>query len=273
MKKSIFTLFFVFVVFALCGCSQRDILPQKLYEKNSVRLIREIDKAGQIKMTYAFGTNSENFKNLGLSENDIKVYKFYLASYINALSKQYKDKAKEGVAVSPCIYYSDIDALGFCITFKNSNAQSEFYESTNQKRDGFKLQKRLFINRHILKIDFPIQTKESADSFLFPTKFALQQTAQENSISQTIIDDCLRLLNDTIFIYDFSNEEVSLKSQTTYFDGEKTHNFFATNIDEIETPIEFYYTSPNRAAWYFCALLVVLIGMIIAFSIQKRKNI
>lgn len=260
-------------MFALCGCSQKNILPQKLYEKNAVRLIREIDKEGQIKMTYAFGTNSDNFKSLGLSENDIKIYKFYFASYINSLSKQYKDKAKENAEVSACIYFSDIDALGFYITFKNSNAQSKFYENASQKESGFKLQKRFFINRYFLKTDFPIHTKESADSFLLPAKLALQQTAQESGALEDVIEDCLSLLKDTIFIYDFSSAELSLKSQTTYFDGEKTHNFFAKNIDEIESPIEFYYTSPNRATWYFCALLVVLIGMSIAFLIQKHKNI
>ena len=272
MKKSIFTLFFILLVVFSCGCSQKISLPEKLYEKNSIRLIREIETDGQIKMTYTFGINTENFKSKGLSDNAQKVYKFYFASYINALTKQYKDKETKGVEVSSCIYFSDIDAFGFSINFKNQAVQSDFYKSQNDSSSGFILKRHFFTNEYLLETDFPISSQATAQNFLAPTKLALQETAKECEISKDVLEKCKDCLNDTIFIYDFSSNSTQVKSHTTYFDGEKQHNFFAKTLNEIGEPIEFYYITPNRPTWYICALAFVLIGVFTSLLVLKRKK-
>lgn len=273
MKKSIFTLFFIFFAIFLCGCTPKEELPEKLYEKNAIRIIREIGQDDKIKMTYAFGLNSESFKAFGLLENELKIYKFYFASYLNALAKQYKDKSIEGSTVSSCVYFSDIDAFGFSITFENQKAQSGFYDTKDNEQSGFVLQRHFFTNVYSLKTSFPISTSTLAESFLLPAKLALQETSKESNVSKSVLQNCINFLNETIFIYDFSTSEASLKSESVYFDGEKEHNFFVKKQSEIENPIEFYYVVPNRAVWYICALVFVLASVFISLFVLGRKKI
>lgn len=270
MKKSICALFLlVFCVFMLTGCQKENV---DISQQNAFRIIRKAEPSGKIELSYIFPVNSAILKEKGFEESEIATYKFYLATYVTALSRQYEERAVDGVYISGCTYFTDVDGLGFTINFENLDAQKAFFEipeneesSNDVKTSGF------FMKKVEIEVNFPVSSTSSADNFKLICQMAITSWCNDSSVKN--MDEILKTLDNSVFIYDFVSSENTLKSDTMRRDGNVNHNIFVRTQDEIAkgSKIVFYSTTPNVPVWYVSALVVVVAGMVVAWMIMKRK--
>lgn len=279
MKKTICTLFLLIIMlFSFCGCSsENDSTISQIYEKNAFRIVRQANNDGQIALTYIFPLNSDYLTSLGFKEEDIKTYRFYLTTYVNALAQNNKDRVTEGTTVGDCVYFSDVDGIGFSIKFENLQAQKEFFnveesekqeESTGRKESGF------FIKKIEIETKFPVSSSKSAGDLKMVCNMAISSWCNNNDISNEQKSKILESLNDSIFIYDFATQQKSLNSKVMYKDEYFYHNVFIKTLEEIEEDnrIVFWVSYANRPVWYISAIIVVLIGMIVSYYILLKKR-
>lgn len=246
-------------------------------EKNAFRILRQSNSQGQIALSYVFPLNSQLLSAKGFSEDEIKTYRFYLITYVNALAQTNKEKECDGVEVGNCVYFEDVDGLGFSIKFENIEVQKKFFgvenDDSNQNKENRKVS-GFFVKRMELKTTFPVSSKKSAGDIKMICTMAISSWCKDNNISNERKKIVTDLLNSSVFIYDFATTEGVLKSDIMYDDENFHHNVFVKTLEEIESDnqIVFYVTSVNRPIWYLTALVVVLLGMAIAFLWVKRKK-
>lgn len=279
MKKSVYTLFlFVVAILSFCGCtSKNEVENSQINEKNAFRIIRQANNDGQIALTYVFPLNSDYLLALGYDENDVKTYRFYLTTYVNALAQTNKDKITPGTTVGDCVYFSDIDGIGFSIKFENLQAQKDFFNvedneesenSSDHNVSGF------FIKKIELKTKFPVSSSKSAGDLKMICSMAISSWCNNNEILDAQKSEILKSLDNSIFIYDFSTQQKNLKSDVMYSDEYFYHNVFIKTADEIEenNEIVFWVTYANRPVWYAFAVIIVAVGMVCAYYFLIRKN-
>lgn len=282
MKKTICALFFVFIClfssFGNCYVAQAENeYKTNVFEKNAFRVVRRSDENDKILLSYIFPVNEELLKKQKFSDNEIKTLKFYLTTYVNALAKTNKEKETEGASVGSCVYFTDVDGLGFTITFDNLEAQKRYFgvedqEDNNKRKNemsGF------FMKKLEIKTAFPISSTKSAGDLKLICVMAITSWCDDNNISSERKSLALQNLNESLYIYDFSTQENSLKSDVMYQAGEVVHNVFVKTLSDIESDnqIKFWIVVPNRPVWYMSALVIVLVGMFVVFIFYKKKKI
>ncbi len=271
MKKSILSLFLIFICLFVCvGCNE-STSQVDVYQTNAFRIIRQADSDGKIVVSYTFPVNSALFENLGVTESEIKTYKFYLATYINALAQQNRDKAGDGVQVSGCLYFTDVDALGFSITFDSIDAQKEFFDvSDEDSSDSDTSISGFFVKKMEMTISFPISTT-AAENLKLICSMAIQAWCAN---AERESEEFLEILESSNFIYDYASTSSSLKSEVMYDDDDFHHNVFIKSLAEIEenSTITFYVSYINTPIWYLSALVVVIAGMLIAYFVMKNRK-
>lgn len=280
MKKSICALFLVFCVF-LCGCQTKNVeATDGIFEVNAFRILRQIDNDGKICLSYIFPVNSKLIEEK-FSEEEISVYKFYLANYVNALAKANKEKQSNGVLVSGCEYYTDIDGIGFSIIFENSKVQNEFFSATseegeaNEEKAKQKLKTEgLFLKKTYIETQFPISTTKTANDVKTICLLAISSWCKDCNISEKEKNEITNKISEACFIYDFSTTSQDLKSNFMYKDGNYYHNVFIKSTEEIEqdSTIKFWVENVDKGLCYIVTLVLVCIGMLIAFLILNRKK-
>ena len=277
MKKTIYTLFLLLLsVVCLTSCGQTYTVSAEIFESNAFRLVRQVSNDQKICMQYIFPVNSNELKDLGYTESQILTYKFYLSSYVNTLAQNNRSKITTGTQVGSSQYFSDIDGVGFSIIFDDLESQNRFFgvqdETQSLKKNNYR-SSGLLMKRTEMKTTFPF-SKNSAGDLKMLVLMAMSSWANDQNLSDAQKKEVQNILNDSLFIYDFATTQTSLKSQIMYDDENFHHNVFIKNHDQLETSAEivFYTESPNYPVWYFSALLIVVLGMLIAFFVIKTKN-
>ncbi len=276
MKKTIYALFLCFCFLCLPYSTAYAEEPN-VFESNAFRIVRKSYADGHISLSYIFPVNSSMLKKEGFSEEERKVFRFYLTTYVNALAKSNAEKACEGVSVENSKYFMDVDGIGFSVVFENLDAQKRFFGTTDEdeKQENNKKSTGVFIKKTLLKTSFPISSKKTAGDLKMVCLMALSSWSNNSDMSQTKKEIVSSNYENSKFIYDFALQSRGLKSKLMYEDENFVHNVFIKSVDELETnpEIEFWVTSVNTPAWYLTALGVVVSGMIVAFITTKAvKN-
>ena len=279
MKKTFYALFsFLFCalcVFSLAGCTQNRADVSKVFEKDAFRILRQADGSGKIAVSYIFPVNSEKFEERGLDEEQIKTYRLFLSTYVNALVEQNKERAADGAKVGNVAYFSDVDGIGFSIVFDNLEAQQKFFGGDTEDGDGEeqKIEKPVesgfFVRKTQIQTTFPISSAESAENLKQVNLLALSSWAKFLSIPNSFES----IFDDSVFIYDYATNQTSLKSELVYDDQNFHHNVFVKTKSQIETDnkIVFFTSHPNVPVWYASAVVVTLATMVTAYFVMKKK--
>lgn len=278
MKKIIYTLFLLLVViFSSCfsGCGQVDMA--NILQPNAFRILRQVNSDGSISLSYVFPLNTNMLANSGFSKNEIDVLRFYLTTYVNALAKNNEEKKVEGAVINPGIYFEDVDGVGFSICFKNLEAQHRFFgDSSNTGESVSSTLKTtgVFIRKQTLKTVFPISSTKVAGDLKLVCVMAISSWCNDCQIPEERKKVALSFLQESKFIYDFSNWQRGLMSEIMYQDTNGYHNVFVKSYQDLSENVEivFWQSQPNRPIWYLSALAVVLIGIVVAFLFLKYKN-
>lgn len=286
MKKSVYILFlitFLMIGFSLNNLGFANAKNQNLpsgnaviLEKNAFRILRQTNIDGEIVLAYVFPLNSAKMQEIGFSNDEIKTYRFYLTTYVNALSQSSKKKNVDGVSVGNCLYFADIDGVGFAIKFDSPDAQNRFFGVDEDDKNRNKSQTKIsgfFIKKLTLKTNFPFSEKSASDVKQI-CAMAVESWCKDNVVDAGKKTKFLEVFDDSIFVYDFGSQNANLKSSTMYKSDGLFHNVFAKDINEIkENPeIEFYVKEVNKPIWYIFVLSFVLIGVIGALFCFKKKK-
>ena len=262
----------------LCGCGADVVDYSKIYEKNAFRIIRQADNSGKIVVSYIFPVNSAILSEKGVSEEQIKTYRLFLSTYVNALAEQNKEKAVGGVSVEKVAYFSDVDGIGFSILFDNIEAQQNFFgNEPNQEEDKNQetqkpVQSGFFIKKTEIQTKFPISSVSSAKNLKQINMLALTSWAKFLNLSDISVFS--GMFDESVFIYDYATKQTALKSDVCYDDANFHHNVFIKSEAEIENDnkISFFTVYPNTPIWYALAIGITLIGMIIVYFVLKNKK-
>lgn len=286
MKKSVYILFlitFLMIGFSLNNLGFANAKNQNspsgnavILEKNAFRILRQTNLDEEIVLAYVFPLNSAKMQEIGFSNDEIKTYRFYLTTYVNALSQNSKKKNVDGVSVGNCLYFADIDGVGFAIKFDSPDAQNRFFGVDEDDKNGNKSQTKIsgfFIKKLTLKTTFPFSEKSASDVKQI-CAMAVESWCKDNVVDAEKKTKFLEVFDDSIFVYDFGSQNANLKSSTMYKSDGLFHNVFAKDINEIkENPeIEFYVKEVNKPIWYIFVLSFVLIGVFVALFYFKKKK-
>lgn len=279
MKKFIYTFLFVlllgvFFTPTFSAYAQNSTQETQIFEQNAFRIMRQTDDAGKITITYIFPINSKLFVKSEFLEKEIVTYKFYLTTYVNALAKSNRQKQTSGVNVGNCVYYTDVDGLGFSIEFDNLDAQKTFFGVKENEESQSEIDTSgLFVKTATLRVQFPISLNTAKNLKQICT-MAVESWSVDCSISAEKRQQVTDFLEDSVFIYDFSSQNADLQSNLTYTSGDFMHNVFVKNLAEIEQnePIEFWTKSINRPIWYLSALMLVCGGVFLALFCVRAKQ-
>jgi len=126
MKKAVYILFLLLLILQKPTEIAYAESTDNIFQQNAYRIVRKIDLEGKICLSYIFPLNSEIVKS-NFTEKEYENYKLYLALYVNSLAKNNKQKAFDGVTVSGCAYYDDIDGIGFSVLFNSIDIQQKFF--------------------------------------------------------------------------------------------------------------------------------------------------
>lgn len=284
MKKTVYALFFVVLCLVFpfnfssnFASAENSAKTEEIFQPNAFRIVRKSYASGEISLSYIFPLNSELMREEGFSESEIQSFRFYLASYVNALAKTNSQNESKSVSVGGCEYYTDVDGIGFSIIFENLDAQREFFgvseESGNKNQDS--TSSGFFIKKTEIKTTFPISSTKSAGDLKMVCLMALSSWCNNFDIS----DERESVLNanyeDSVYIYDFATQTSGLNSEVMYKDENFYHNVFCKSLKEIESDpsITFWVENVNKGVWYLLAVGVVAIGMIVAgIIVYLKKN-
>ncbi len=280
MKKTIYTLFLcflcIFCSFFMFGCDSKSVDMAEVYQTNAFRILRQANSDESINLAYIFPVNTQDFKEKGLSDGQIRSLRFYLTLYVNALAEQNRIRAEEGVEVGSATYFEDVDGIGFTIKFDNLDAQKKFFgvedESDDQKESSQKIS-GFFIKRLQLDTTFPISNIETANNLKQVCQLALSSWAALNEDIQ--LEELMKIYDQSNFIYHFSSSQSGLKSNLCFQQGGFVHNVFIKSMQDIseeKTQISFYATYPNTSVWYASALLTVILAVMVAILITKYRS-
>lgn len=283
MKRSVYTLFlliFAFVLPFFGGIDAKTSFAQGGVETNAFRIIRQADSSGKIGLSYIFPVNTAILQQEGFNEGEIKTYRFYLSTYVNALAAQNRAKAVEGMSVGGVTYFEDVDGLGFSIIFDDINAQKRFFGSNEDNSDnqeasaGTTTKTSGFLVKKLqMSVAFPI-SKTGAEDLKTLCNMALQAWAKDENINGAKSANLSAALEKATYIYDYATQNTDLKSNVMYDDQNFHHNVFAKTAAQLEEnpTITFYTTYVNTPVWYACAIVVTLAGMGVAYVVLKRKT-
>ncbi|MBR1890840.1 MAG: hypothetical protein IJ817_04125 [Clostridia bacterium] len=278
MKKSVYALFLCCVLMMFSGCGQVSAQTNNdVFEKNAFRIVRKIDKDERIFLSYIFPANTD-FMMQNFSDEEVATYKFYLMVYTNALATSNREKSFDKMTVSKCLYFEDIDGIGFTICFEDLAAQNKFFgagESDKNDDDTTKELTGFFVKKLTIKTVFPVSSTNAAGELKMLNILAISSWAKQCDISTQKKDAVLEKLNSAKYIYDFASTQEGLKSELMYRENGFVHNVFCKDITEIkkDNTISFYIQSVNKGLIYIFCLVFVLIATAIAlFIVIKREK-
>ena len=275
MKKFVCALLFLFA-FAVCLGFVPTSHSCAKFQTNAFRIIRQASDSGQIVVSYVFPINSVKMAELGVQEKDVLSYKFYLTTYVNTLAKSSKSRECEGVAVSNCLFFEELDGIGYSIAFEDVESQKKYFKTTEDEKSSSVTQKSkgFFVKTTYLQTEFPISSQETADSVRAVCEYALSSWAKNENVSNNIRAQLHDYLSEAVFIYDFASQQTSLKSDAMYQDDFFVHNVFSKTYDQLknDNKIVFWVSSPNKPIWYASALILVVFAMAVAFVVVKVKK-
>lgn len=278
MKKSVYILFLLTFCLFLTGCGKEvEINSVDMFENNAFRIVRQTSSGGKIALSHIFPLGSEQMKEQAFSEKEIQTYRFYLTTYVNALAKTNKQKEIEGVEVGSCVYFTDVDGLGFTIIFENLSVQKKFFGVEEGEDNGGKSQQKnsgFFMKKTEICTIFPVSSTLSADNLRTVNLLAISAWCKDNNISDERKKSAEEIVKSAIFIYDFAINQAGLKSENMYESDGLYHNVFVKTYQQIaeNNQIKFWTIQPNRPVWYGSALVVVLCGMGLGWIILKKKK-
>ena len=201
------------------------------FQKNAFRIVRQSNDAGKIGLSYIFPLNSQLMIESGISEKDLAVYKFYLVSYINVMAKNSKENAVDGVAVSDCTYYQDVDGVGYTLIFDDIKAQQKYFNSETNDTNNFKPQTSGFFVKTIkLKTIFPVSSQKIARDLRLICLLAVNAWADSCEISAEQKSKVEAIINDSVFIYDNATQ---IKSGTIDGNLIRGGTIMAGALDEV----------------------------------------
>ena len=200
-----------------------------------------------------------------------------MALYVNSLAKNNKQKAFDGVTVSGCNYYEDIDGIGFSVLFDSTDVQQRFFGAGNseEKQSGQKKETSgFFVKKTSIKTEFPISSTKVAGDLKMVSLLAISSWSRENGIDEEKKNLIVYRLSNSVFIYDFATPQNGLKSEKMYSENGFFHNVFIKSAQEIEgdNTIVFYVETVDRGLIYICLVFVVVLGVTTAYFITKRKK-
>lgn len=275
MKKVIYILFLLLITLQNPVEFAHAESSDNIFEKNAYRIVRKIDTEGKICLSYIFPLNSEIVRE-NCTEKEYENYKLYLALYVNSLAKNNKQKAFDGVTVSGCNYYEDIDGIGFSVLFDSTDVQQRFFRAGNgeEKQSGQKKTSGFFVKKTSIKTEFPISSTKVAGDLKMVSLLAISSWSRENGIDEEKKNLLIDTLSKAIYIYDFATTQNSLKSEKMYSENGFFHNVFTKSAQEIEgdNTIVFYVETVDRGLIYICLVFVVALGVVTAYFITKRKK-
>lgn len=278
MKKTVYALFLLVICLFCFPVESVYAQNSDPLQKNAFRIVRKGYADGQISLSYIFPINSDGLEKKGFSKEEINVYKFYLTTYVNALAKTNAEKAGEGVTVENSSFYTDVDGIGFSILFKDLDAQKKFFGVTESSGSGGQEKSGLFVTKTKINTTFPVSSSKSAGDLKMICLMAVSAWSTNNSLSKEKRELAAANYQDSVFIYDFALQEKGLKSQVMYEDENFYHNVFIKTAQELDTDnkITFWVTNINAPVWYISAIVVVVLGMGMAWLIvcvrRKRKK-
>ncbi|MGN1201607.1 MAG: hypothetical protein ACI4R8_05095 [Candidatus Caccovivens sp.] len=278
MKKTICILFLFFALtfcFADVACAEN----VSYLETNAFRVARRAQNTGKIELSYSFPINSQELELLQFTPSEINTFKFYLTTYVNALSKTYKQKEIEGCSVGGVVFFADVDGLGFTITFDNLNAQQKFFGSENNEDNNTSTSSKtissgFFVKKTKIQSSFVFSSESSAENFKRVCTLAVEAWCENSHMSSDKKQAVLDIFDEGVYIYDFATQNTGLMSECMYDDGTYSHNVFIKSTEDIKSDntITFWVTSPNRAVWYASAVVVVFAGMLVAYIMLKKRG-
>lgn len=279
MKKFVYILFlFAIILSSFAEVSFCKAENENVFEKNAIRIVKKIDENGQITLSYIFPVNSEVFNN-NFSENEISVFKFYLANYVLALSKTFKKKDCDDVWFSNCEYYVDIDGFGFSIIFKNQKAQNEYFGTTQESQNLSQNSKNLisegvFLKKTYIKTTFPVSDLKAAGDLKMVCVLSVSSWAKDCEIAQEKKQLVLDCLSKTKFVYDFAATQNLLKSECMYQEGKFFHNVFIKSQSDIEkdNTICFWVSYVDKGLCCLTVVILVLVGVGVSLLILKIRK-
>lgn len=276
MKKSVCILLLIFVL-SFCFGNVALAENASYLEPNAYRVARRAEENGKIELSYCFPLNSKQLELLGFSQNEINTFKFYLTTYVNALSKTNKQSEVEGSYVGGVTYFSDVDGLGYTIVFDNLDAQKRFFGSDEEQEENSSIATKssgFFIKKTEITSTFVFSSVKSAESFKKVCTMAAEAWCKNSHLSAERKTAVLDIFDDGVFIYDFATQNTGLESDCMYSDGTFSHNVFIKSMEDIknDNTIVFWITAPNRAVWYLSALIIVVIGMVVAYFVLKKRG-
>ncbi len=286
MKKSIYTLFLlicfvvanfgfasnqVFAKMQVESCAQSESYTQQ----NAIRVQRSVDE--KITLSYILPANSAKMREIGISEGKISTFRFFLSIYVSAWANGFKDKLCEGVSLQNCVYWQQFDGVGFSLIFDDLASQQKFFGTEGQQSTQQKpKEKGLFFKKICVSTTFPIASEESAKSLQKICCLAIEDWAKEENVENEKVQNLSNFLQNCNFIYDFSTTKNGLLSDDMYFEDEVCHHFFAKTLTQIkqDPTISFWTKTANKPVWCLSVLIVVLLGMAVAFFVInfKQKN-
>lgn len=279
MKKFVYILFLFAIILSsfaeniFCAAENENV-----FEKNAIRIVKKIDENGQIMLSYIFPVNSEVLNN-NFSENEISVFKFYLANYVLALSKTFKKKDGEDVYFSNCEYYVDIDGFGFSIIFKNQKTQNDYFGTSQEGENVSQNSKNLisegvFLKKTYIKTTFPVSDLKAAGDLKMVCILSVSSWAKDCEISQEKKQLVLDCLSKTKFVYDFAATQNLLKSECMYQEGKFFHNVFIKSQNDIEkdNTIYFWVSYVDKGLCCLVVVILVLVGVGVSLLILKIRK-
>ena len=245
-------------------------------QPNAFRVTRQANNSGEIVLTYVFPVNSQRLKELGYNENEISVFKFCLTTYVNALAQANRQKQTDGTQVGGCVYFVDVDGIGFSIQFDNLDAQKIFFGVDDEETENSSTRQEsgIFIKKVSLSTIFPLSSVQSAQNFQSIFSMAVSSWCEAEQFGEAEKQTILSILDDSIFIYDLSSQSNVLKSDLMYHDDSFSHNVFVKTLSDLEknNQITFWVSFANRPIWYALALGLVGLGMLITFLILRKRQ-
>ena len=279
MKKFVYILF----LFAICFSSFSSPFSclaetNDAFEKNAIRIVKKVDESGVISLSYIFPVNTQIFKE-NFTDDEISVYKFYLANYVLALSKTFKKKENKDIFISNCEYYVDVDGFGFSIILKNVEEQNEFFGVKQNEKNTSKNSKNLitegvFLKKTYIKTTFPVSDLKSAGNLKMVCILAISSWAKECEISQEKKQIILDYFSHVKFIYDFATTQKVLNSDCMYDDGKYFHNIFIKTQNDIENDntICFWVSYIDKGFCCLFVMILVVVGVGVSLLILKFRK-
>lgn len=270
MKKLLFLSLFLFPLFFMSGCEEKNVQIKSDY----ISLALLIDSES-VTMSVEFGFDGERMA--GYPQSEVGIFKENLKNGIENLRKEflltlalkYTQNPIQEFAINRGVTLSQVsfgeENVGFTIKY-NSLSAWKYYNSsskTEEEKEGFYLVKKL----------------ESEGDFPFSSTLTDGRSVGEK-YKEVYISSLKNLSFENIeleryapsFVYDYATFSPSLRSNaTTKSNGRLYHHIWIKDILEGEK-ISLWQYKINYSMWMLLAIVLTILPCVIYVSIQLYKE-